>query len=103
VLFSATVPVRACIVSFKGVSGIRHSVDVQADTLYEAVVLAVKRFREDIWSEQVGAGTSLEVEVHEPATKHSLTLQQVERWLASPGSPYEMSRKAKLKMMLVQG
>ena len=94
---------RACTVSFRGVSGIRHSVDVEAESLYEAAVSAVCRFRQDIWGEQVGIGTELEIEVREPSTRHALTLQQVERWLASPGSPYEMARKAKLKLLLTQG
>jgi hypothetical protein len=97
------VPLRACTVSFKGASGIRHSTDVEAETLYEAAVMAVSRFRRDIWGEAVAAGTALEVEVREPSTRHSLTLQQIERWLASPGTPYEASKKAKMKLMLVKG
>ena len=95
-------PLRACTVSFKGLSGIRHSVDLEAETLYEAAVMAITRFRKDIWGEAIGTGTVVEVEVREPAARHSLTLQQVERWLATPGSPYEASKKAKLKMMLIQ-
>lgn len=94
---------RACTVSFKGASGIRHSIDVEAETLYEAAVMAVTRFRRDIWGEAVAAGTTLEVEVREPSTTHSLTFQQVERWLASPGTPHEASKKAKMKLMLVKG
>lgn len=94
--------IRTCVVSFVGPSGIRHSVEVEAETLYEAAVLAVTRFRQDIWGEAVTAGTTLDVEVREPSTKHSLTFQQVERWLASPGVPHDTARKAKLKLMLVQ-
>ena len=41
--------VRACTVSFKGVSGVRHSIDVEAESLYEAAIKAVARFREDPW------------------------------------------------------
>lgn len=103
VLPSLFVAVRACSVSFKGVSGIRHTVDVEAETLYEAAVIGVSRFRQDIWGEVVASGAVLEVEVREPSTKHSLTLQQVERWLSSPGPPHEAFKKAKLKMMLVKG
>ena len=95
---------RACTVGFKDMRGIRHAVDLEAESLYEAVVLAVRRFRQDPWTEQVGTATVLDVEVREPATKHSLSLQQVERWLASTTSnPSEASKKAKLKMILVQG
>jgi hypothetical protein len=103
VLFFWAVTLRACTVSFRGVSGIRHSIDVEADSLYEAAVVAVARFRADIWGEAVANGTALEVEVREPSTKHSLTLLQIERWLATSGSPYEMSKKAKLKVLLVKG
>lgn len=95
---------RVCTVSFKDVRGIRHCVDVEAESLYEAVVFAVRRFREDPWTEQVGAATVLDVEAREPATKHSISLQQVERWLGgATTSPNEATKKAKLKMILVQG
>jgi len=90
-------------VSFVGVSGVRHSVEVEGESLYEAVVLAVKRFRQEVWVEQLGKSTQLEVDIREPSTKHSLTLQQVERWLASAANPHDASRKAKLKTMLVKG
>src|SRR4051812_19686507 len=97
-----TMAPKTCTVGFVGPSGIRHSVEVEAETLYEAAVLATCRFRKDIWGEAVANGTRLDIDIREPATKHSVTLQQVERWLASPGKPYEASRKAKLKLMLVQ-
>ena len=97
------VGVRCCTVSFRDVRGIRHSVDVEADSLYEAAVLAVSRFRQDPWAGQVVAGTQLDVEVREPPTRHTLSLQQVERWLgAATATPGEASKKARLKIMLVQ-
>ncbi|HJZ73178.1 MAG TPA: hypothetical protein VKE51_15645 [Vicinamibacterales bacterium] len=87
---------------FSDPQGIRHGVEVEAESLYEAVVLAVKRFREDPWLPQVSATTALDVDVRDPSTKHAITLQQVERWLATTSaSPLEKSKKAKLKMMLV--
>src|SRR5712691_9426065 len=95
---------RVCTVSFKDVRGIRHCVDVEAESLYEAVVFAVRRFREDPWTERVGTATVLDVEAREAATKHSISLQQVERWLGgATSSPNEATKKAKLKMILVQG
>ncbi len=101
--FSA-VAVRVCLVSFTDGRGIRHCAEVEAESLYEAVVLAVNRFRHDPWMERVGEATVLDVEIREPCTKHSLTLKHVERWLSGATSnPSEASRKAKLKMRLVQG
>src|SRR5436190_10266740 len=97
-------PTRACSVSFIGTSGIRHGVEVEAESLYEAAVKAVARFRADPWMEQVGNATTLDIEIHESAatTKHSVTLKQVESWLASTStSPYAASKKTRLKMMLM--
>jgi hypothetical protein len=102
ICYAPAVPTRSCIVSFRGASGIRHSVDVEAETLYEAVVLGVARFRKDIWGEAIAGGTALDVEVRDPPTRHSLTLHQVERWLASPGTPSDAGKKAKLRVLLVQ-
>jgi hypothetical protein len=98
------VAVRACTVSFKDMRGIRHGVEVEAESLYEAVVLAVTRLRDDPWIEQVRPDTPLDVEVREPSTMHLITLQQVERWISGTTvSPLEASKKAKLKLLLVQG
>lgn len=99
-------PTRACSVSFVGPSGIRHAVDVEADSVYDAAVKAVARFRQDPWMEQVGTATPLDIALREPAagTKHSVTLRQVESWLASTSaSPHVASRKTRLKMLLMRG
>jgi hypothetical protein len=97
------VPTRVCAVWFKDVRGIRHSIDVEADSLYEAAVLAVRRFREDPWIDSIGPATLLNIEVRAPTTEHAITLQQVERWLgASTSNPGESMKKAKLKNLLVQ-
>src|SRR5688572_30389112 len=96
-------PAKACSVSFTGPSGVRHSVEVEAESLYEAAVLGVRRLNQNIWSENVGPATVLDIEVREPGSRHSISLQQVERWLAgATTNPNEASKKAKLKMMLVQ-
>ena len=95
---------RICSVSFLDHRGIRHAVDVQAESLFEAAVLAIQNFRQDPWLERVGPATVLEVEVRQPATRHAVTLRQVERWLAgATPNPTEASKKAKLKMILIQG
>jgi hypothetical protein len=98
------VNIRTCAVSFLDHRGIRHTVDVQAESLFEAAVLAIQHFRQDPWLERVGPTTVLDVEVRQPATRHAVSLQQVERWLAgATPNPMEASKKAKLKMILVQG
>lgn len=94
---------RTCAVSFTDVKGIRHSVEVEAESLYEAAVLGTRRLNDDPWIEKIGSATVLDIEPREPTAKHSISLQQVERWLAgATTNPNEASKKAKLKMMLVQ-
>jgi hypothetical protein len=96
-------PMRVCEVSFQDARGIRHTAQVQAESLYEAAVLGIRLFREDPWLEVVGPATVLDIEAREPGTKHAISLQQVERWLAgATTNPNEASKKAKLRMMLVK-
>jgi hypothetical protein len=102
-MLPGAVTVRMCVVSYVDHRQIRHATEVQAETLYEAAVMAVKVFRQDPWLEKIGPATVLEIEIREPSTRHAISLQQVERWLAgATANPSEASRKAKLKMMLVQ-
>jgi hypothetical protein len=97
------VPLRSCAVSFSDHRGVRHTAEVQADSLYEAAILAIRTFRSDPWIERVGPATLLDIEVREPSTKHAVSLQQIERWLGgATTNPNEASKKAKLKMMLVK-
>ena len=97
--------VKVCTVGFVDVRGTRHAVTVEAESVYEAAVLAVRRFRKDPWVEHVGSATVFDIEVREEASSsHSVSLQQVERWLAGvTTSPSEATKKAKLKLILVQG
>ena len=93
-----------CIVSFKDMRGIRHSASVEAESLYEAAVLGIRRLNEDPWLEKIGPATVLEIEVRHPGTTHAISLQQVERWLAgATTNPNEASKKVKLKMLLMRG
>ncbi len=97
-------PVRICAVSFKDSRGIRHVVEVESESLYEAAVTAVARFNQDPWLEKIGPATVLDLEIREPSTKHAISLQQVNRWLTgATTNPNEAAKKARLKMMLVQG
>jgi hypothetical protein len=43
-------PLRLCSVGFKSATGISHSVDVEAETLYEAAALGLARLKKDGWT-----------------------------------------------------
>jgi hypothetical protein len=95
------VPLRICAVSFADGRGIRHTVEVQAESLFEAAILGVHTFRGDPWIEHVGPAMVLDIEVREPAAKHAITMMQVERWLEGAStSPNEGVKKAKLRDLL---
>jgi hypothetical protein len=73
------VPPRTCLlVTLTDSRGIRHSVEVTAESLFEAGVLAVSAFRKAGWVDEIpGPASRLEIEVHEPAAKHTVTLRQL--------------------------
>ena len=49
------VTLRVCAVSFADVRGIRHTVEVQAESLFEAAILGVRTFKGDPWIEHATA------------------------------------------------
>ena len=71
---------RTCTVSFAGPSGLRHSVEVTAESIYEAAPLDVSALKNSGCADAIALGTELEVQVRKPDTSHRLTVQQVRRW-----------------------
>ena len=101
VLRSAAVALRTCTVSFSGPSGLRHSVDVTAESVYEAAAMGVSALRKSGWADAVALGTELEIQVREPPTSHRVTLHQIHRWCDGMAtSPDETLKKRKLKQLL---
>jgi hypothetical protein len=94
--------VKQCRVSFKDADGIEHAVEVEARTLYEAVGLAIDRFRrcEHVRYEPKGLH-EFTVAPREPGTQHRLTRTMFDTWLRRPGgSPADMALKTRLKEIL---
>jgi hypothetical protein len=88
----------ACIVSYLDSEGLRHTVEVEAESLYEAAVLAVRTFRQHAC--EPGEVSKLEVEVRSSVT-HTLTLRKIHDWLSgSAKSPREAITKDKLRGLL---
>jgi hypothetical protein len=98
---SAAVVLRTCTASFTGPSGIRHSVDVTAESVYEAAALGVSALKQSGWAAAVALGTELEIQVREPPTCHRITVQQIHRWCDGVAvSPDETLKKRRLKQPL---
>ena len=93
---------KRCRVSFRDSDGVEHAVELDASSLYEAVGLAIARFRrcEHIPYEPKGLHQFI-VEAREPATQHRLTRNTFDRWLNRlGGKPAEVALKKRLRELL---
>lgn len=87
-----------CLVSYLDSDGVRHSVEVEAETMYEAAALGVAKFRKH--GIQVAGLAKLDVEVRSSIT-HTLTVKTLEDWLArSCKTPKEVVLKERLRAVL---
>jgi hypothetical protein len=94
-------PSRSCNVSFVGPTGVRHSIEVTAETLYEAAAMALSIFRQSEWADQVGPGTELTVSVKNPETKHTVTAMQIRRWCDGVAvSPDEVLKRNRVRALI---
>jgi hypothetical protein len=96
------VPFRACKVSFVD-HGQRHEVDVDAESTYEAAVLALKAFGSRRYLKGPRRTAMLEIEVNRPARLLvELRVADVLRWLyEQPGAtPEQQARKKRLRDLL---
>lgn len=92
--------IRTCAVSFLDPSGIRHSTEVTAETLYEAAVLGIRAISQE-WGIEPAQLTPIEIEVRAPATLHSVTLRHIRQWLdGASRSPKERVLRDRLREML---
>ena len=95
------VGLRACVVSFAGERGVRHSVEVTAETLYEAAATALSIFRQSEWADMIGPSTELLVAVKHPETTHRVTQNQIRRWCDGVAvSPDEVLKRRRVKMLI---
>lgn len=90
---------KDCRVVMTDPQGVRRSVRVTAETLFEAAALAVYAFRKDGFTEFVS--NVFEVEIREPVVKHHVSVGQLKKWLnATVSDPRERTRRDKLKEMV---
>lgn len=90
--------VATCIVSYLDTSGLRHSVEVVAGSLFEAAALAISVFRQHEC--EPGAGANLEVEIRSSVT-HTVTPARIHEWLSGGAkSPAEFIIKERLRRFL---
>ena len=91
-------PIRSCKVTCRDLIGNDHTVEVTAESLYEAVGKALSILRQDEWVDQIGEGlTEVRVSVSQPAVEHKVLVKDFRRWLESQGrTPAEQALKKRL-------
>ena len=96
-------PTRPCRVSFTDSSGIMHAADVSAESLYEAVALALRDLRASgLIPVLPGPATPISVRVLATTeAEHSIRFSQFESWLGGTArSPKEKLTKERLRAMV---
>lgn len=87
-----------CIVSYVDTEGLRHAVEVDGESLYEAAVIALKLFKQHDC--EPGALSTLEVEI-QTSIKHTVTPKKIHSWLnGGARTPKEAANKKRLRELL---
>jgi hypothetical protein len=96
------VALRACTVAIKDVRDVEHSVEVTAETLYEAIATALAALQQDSWVGEIGQGfATVTVLVQQPPVKHEVKMKDFVSWLGRQGrSPAEVVLRQKLERIL---
>lgn len=98
-------PLRTCTVVIHDLNQTAHSLDVTAETLYEAVAQALavlSHHSHHDWVDEIGKGlTTVTVTIRNPEVTHSVKIQDFESWLnRTCKSPAETVLKTRLRQML---
>lgn len=93
---------KACTVVVHDLNDTAHSLDVTAETLYEAVAQALAAVHGHEWAGDIGRGlTTVTVKVRNPEITHIVKVQDFENWLnRGCKSPKETILKERLRRML---
>jgi hypothetical protein len=96
------VVLRTCTVAVRDLRDVEHSIEVTAETLYEAIATALAALQQDNWVGEIGQGfATVTVLVQQPPVKHEVKMKDFVSWLGRQGrSPAEVMLKQKLEKIL---
>ena len=94
--------VRACRVTCRDAQGVEHTVQVTAQSLFEAVAQTLRIFREHDWSDDPNSSSASVVVTIKPAeVEHRVRIKDFQSWLESaPKGPAEMELKRRLRELI---
>jgi hypothetical protein len=89
-------------VTIEDMNGVRHTVDVTAEMLYEAVALRMAAIRTDDWVSGIAQGLNpVKVRVTNVAVEHEVRLMDFTKWLdRANGSQREMVERKRIRSIL---
>src|SRR5712692_5052439 len=92
------IALRTCRVTCPDAHGVEHTVQVTAQSLFEAGAQALRVCREHDWSGEPNSGSASVVVTIKPAeVEHRVRIKDFQTWLESaPKSPAEMALKRRL-------
>jgi len=98
--YAPDITVRTCRVSCRDLQGVEHTVEVSAQSVFEAVAQALRVFREFEWCD-LALAASVSVAVRQPEVEHRVQIRDFYNWLEAAGrSPTEMALKSRLRDIL---
>ena len=94
--------VRSCHVTIQDLEGISHSVEVTAESLYEAVAQGLAALRGHEWIAGLQQQGMVKVSVADVRVEHQVRLADFTQWLEKPGakSPGELVQRKRARAIL---
>jgi len=105
VILPVALGLRLCRVTVCDLEGAKHTVEVPASTLYEAVALGLVAIREQDWAGEIAEGlNTVDVSVTAVPVMHSVRMQDFNKWLSrNGGTPNDISQRKHIRQILGLG
>jgi hypothetical protein len=94
--------ISKCIVRLKDCHDSEHSVEVYAESLYEAILRGLSRLQDVGWESDANETTKrVEVEIHQEPTRHIVDVPKLLKWVKEDSMyPAQQTRKVKLRKLI---
>jgi len=94
--------ISKCIVRLRDCHNTEHSVEVYAESLYEAVLRGLRRLQDVGWESNTDETIQrVEVEIQQEPTRHIVDVPKLLKWIQEDSMyPAQQTRKTKLRKLL---